>query len=181
MVGGCAFRIVGPWLSDTWSSRSVDAAWVFVHDLEVVVRRRDQQSVHAALVADWELFALDPPGGGWRPWRGLPIGASAFQLQARSSSIEFDLFTETSDGSHWHFRRDNRITRGCDEVIVRSESGIPIVRPEIQLLYMAKSTEPKNQSDFEMAGPHLPPEAAAWLKHALQVTHPGHRWLHALS
>ena len=51
----------------------------------------------------------------------------------------------------------------------------------IDLWYMAKSTEPKNQSDFEMARLHLLPEARAWLKDALQITPPGHRWLHDLS
>ena len=66
-------------------------------------------------------------------------------------------------------------------MIGRSELGIPIVRPEIQLLYMARSTEPKNLSDFEMARPRLAPEAAAWLNAALQSTVPGHRWLHDLA
>lgn len=109
----------------------------------------------------WELFVLDPPGGGWRPWSGVPIDKSAFQLQARSSTGEFDAFTESVDDTQWRFWRDSRITARSDEVIVRSSSGVPIVRPEIQLLYMAKSTELKNQSDFEMARPHLSTEAAA--------------------
>ena len=109
----------------------------------------------------WELFVLDPPGGGWRPWSGASIDESAFQLQARSSSGGFDVFTESVDDTQWRFRRDSRITTKSDEVIVRSSSGVPIVRPEIQLLYMAKSTEFKNQNDFEMAGPHLGTEAAA--------------------
>jgi hypothetical protein len=144
------------------------------------VKRCDQRVVHAALTADWDLFALDPPGGEWRPWSGVPIHAPAFQLQARSSFGEFDLFTEAVDETRWHFRRDNRITTRSDEVIITTGSGIPIVRPEIQLLYMAKSTEPKNQSDFETARPHLTTEAALWLTNALQITLPGHHWLQQL-
>ena len=54
------------------------------------------------------------------------------------------------------------------------------VRPEIQLLYMAKSAEPKNQRDFEVALPHLAPEAVQWLANALRITLPGHRWLEQL-
>jgi hypothetical protein len=110
----------------------------------------------------------------------VPIQPPAFQLQARSSSGEFDLFTETVDDARWHFRRDHRITAAIDDVIVPSGSGIPIVRPEIQLLYMAKSAEPKNQRDFEVALPHLAPEAVQWFANALRITLPGHRWLEQL-
>ena len=173
---GVWWAIAGGWAIDLW----LDEKTRDHHDVEVVVRRCDQQIVHAALSTDWELLALDPPGGGWRPWSGVPIDAPAFQLQARSSFGEFDVFTEAVDDTQWHFRRDDRISTRSDQVIVRSKSGIPIVRPEIQLLYMAKSTEPKNQSDFEMVKPDLPPEAAAWLKDALQITLPGHHWLHHL-
>lgn len=173
---GVWWAVAGGWAIDLWLGEQTRDH----HDVEVVVRRSDQEVVHAALSAGWELFALDPPGDGWRPWSGVPIDGSAFQVQARSSSGEFDVFTEAVGDTRWHFRRDHRITTGSDEVIVRSASGIPIVRPEIQLLYMAKSTAPKNQSDFEMARPHLRPEAAAWLEDALQITLPGHPWLRDL-
>lgn len=105
----------------------------------------------------------------------------AFQLQARTPDREFDLFAESVDEGLWQFRRDHRIHRDADELIVRSRSGIPVVRPEIQLLYMAKSSEPKNEHDFDSARPHLTPEAARWLAHALAITLPGHRWLTRLA
>jgi hypothetical protein len=173
---GVWWAVAGGWAIDLWLGEQTRDH----HDVEVVVKRRDQRVIHAALTADWDLFALDPPGGEWRPWSGVPLHAQAFQLQARSSSGEFDLFTEAVDETLWHFRRDNRITTGADEVTMPSASGIPIVRPEIQLLYMAKSTEPKNQSDFKTAQPHLTPEAALWLTNALQITLPGHHWLEQL-
>jgi len=67
-----------------------------------------------------------------------------------------------------------------DEVIVRSVSGIPIVRPDIQLLYLAKSTDPKNQADSEVARPSLGAEAALWLTGALELALPGHRRIEQL-
>jgi hypothetical protein len=117
------------------------------------------------------------PGSGLRRWSGAPIATPAFQLQARSSSGAFDLFTEDVDDAEWWFRRHRRITTRSEEVIVLSASGIPVVRPEIQLLYMAKSTEPKNEHDFETARPHLDVAATRWLRDALQITLPAHRWL----
>ncbi len=170
---GVWWAVAGGWAIDLWLGEQTRDH----HDVEIIVRRCDQPLIHAALSADWEQFALDPPGSGWRPWSGVPIDSPSFQLQARSSLGEFDIFTETVDESMWYFRRDDRITAGSDHVIVPSASGTPIVRPEIQLLYMAKSSELKNEHDFEAARPHLSPEAAGWLASALQITLPGHHWL----
>ena len=174
---GVWWAVAGGWAIDLWLGEQTRDH----HDIEVVVRRCDQRVVHHALRADWDLFALDPPGTGWRGWSGVPIDPPAFQLQARSSSGEFDLFTEDVDETRWHFRRDARIDMAADDVIAPSAYGIPIVRPEIQLLYMAKSTEPKNEGDFEAARSHLTSAAALWLTNALQIAHPEHHWLHALS
>lgn len=171
------WAVAGGWAIDLWLGEQTREH----HDVEVVVRRRDQHAIHRALADRWELFAPDPPAGGWRPWSGVPIEAPAFQLQARSPSGEFDIFTETVDDTGWHFRRDDRISMASDEVFVASASGIPIVRPEIQLLYMAKSTDPKNQLDFMQARPHLADEAAMWLTRALEMTLPGHHWLEQLA
>ena len=173
---GLWWAIAGGWAIDMW----LEAQTRHHHDIEVVVRRRDQRQLHAALSNDWELFALDPPGSGWHLWDGTPIEAPAFQLQARTTEGEFDLFTETVDDSEWRFRRDDRIRRQADDIAIRTERGTPIVRPEIQLLYMAKSTEAKNQHDFEHARPYLSTEAADWLKDALQLTAPEHRWVQEL-
>ena len=135
------------------------------------------QVTHAALSGGRELFALDPPGGGWRTWDGVPICAPAFQLQARSSSGEFDVFTEDIDNGQWCFRRHRRISMEAAGVITESPAGLPIVRPEIQLLYMAKSTELKNAHDFETARPHLIDAATKWLANALRITLPEHPWI----
>ena len=57
---------------------------------------------------------------------------------------------------------------------------VPIVRPEVQLLYMAKSNEPKNQHDFDVAAPRLDDKAATWLADALCLVAPQHQWLRRL-
>jgi hypothetical protein len=170
---GVWWAVAGGWAIDLWLGEQTREH----HDIEVIVRRCDQEVVHAALSPEWELFALDPPGSGWRPWSGRPIAAPAFQLQARSPFGEFDLFTEAVDDTEWHFRRDHRIAASPTDVIVPTASGIPAVRPEIQLLYMAKSAEAKNEHDVEVTLPRLTPDAVRWLRDALLITAPGHRWL----
>ena len=170
------WAVAGGWAIDLW----LDEQTRDHHDIEVVVRACDQAAVHEALCSRWDLSCLDPPGGGWLPWSGAALEPPAFQLQARSSTIEFDIFTETTDQAMWHFRRDDRISRPLSELITLSGSGLPIVRPEVQLLYMAKSTEAKNQHDFDIARPRLDQAAACWLAEALATTLPGHHWTQEL-
>ena len=170
------WAVAGGWAIDLWLGAESRPH----HDVEVVVRRCDQRKVHRALVTTSTMWCLDPPGSGWRPWSGEPIEPPSFQLQARSPWGEFDLFAETVDRTTWTFRRDERITRPIEHVITQSTTGIPIVRPEIQLLYMAASTEPKNQHDFETARPYLEPDDTRWLRDSLAIAHPEHRWLDSL-
>lgn len=173
---GVWWGVAGGWAIDLWLGEQTRDH----HDVEVVVRRRDQRLVHAALADGHELFALDPPGTPWGHWSGVPIEAPAFQLQVRCSAAEFDIFTEDVDDVRWQFRRDRRVTRAASDILVHSAAGIPVVRPEIQLLYMATSGDPKNELDFGVARPRLTTEAAQWLHDALEITLPGHRWAHQL-
>jgi hypothetical protein len=91
-----------------------------------------------------------------------------------------DLFREPGDGTIWVCRRDERIRLPYDEVIARTDDGIPYGRPEVILLYKARHSREKDQADFEAALPHLDVEARARLADWLALVHPGHRWLAAL-
>jgi hypothetical protein len=175
-TAGVWWAVAGGWAIDLWLGEQTREH----HDVEVAIRRDDQSVVHAALRADWNLYCLDPPGSGWRAWTGDPIEHPAFQLQARSPANEFDLFTETSDESMWRYRRDERIQLPLAKVWASSKSGLPIVRPEVQLLYMAKSIEPKHVHDFNVARPMLDDDARLWLAEALALAHPGHQWVREL-
>jgi hypothetical protein len=171
------WAIAGGWAIDLWlGTKTRDH-----HDVEVVVRRQDQSLVHAALRPAWQLECIDPPSSGWRSWaHDDEIAPPSFQAKARGSTFDFDLFLETVENSTWFFRRDDRITRSCDDVLIRTSSGLPVVAPEVQLLYMAKSADPKNEHDFEVARPELPADAATWLSRSLAVAHPDHHWRSAL-
>ena len=162
---GVWWAVAGGWAIDLWLGEQTRDH----HDIEVIIARADQPAVHAALRAEWDLRCIDPPGSGWRPWDGHPLAAPAFQLQANCGEETFDLFAETVEGTTWTFRRDPRITRPVAEVVAVSGSGIPVVRPEVQLLYMAKSNEPKHDHDRAVAMPALDAPAASWLDRALRA------------
>ena len=74
-------------------------------------------------------------------------------------------------------RRDPSVRRPVAEVSARSASGLPVVVPEIQLLYKAKHHLEKDEHDFRAALPRLSPEQREWLRRALEIVHPGDPWL----
>ena len=74
---------------------------------------------------------------------------------------------------------DDRISRPLADILC-THDGITYLRPEVQLLHKARVVRPKDQVDFDVCAPLLDDDARAWLRSALEVAHPGHRWLEEL-
>jgi aminoglycoside-2''-adenylyltransferase len=90
----------------------------------------------------------------------------------------FDVFREPSDGDTWICRRDPSIRMPYAALIEQTADGIPYGRPEVVLLFKAKRAhEEKNERDFHRVLPRLSEERRRWLRDAIDVVHPGHRWL----
>ena len=60
------------------------------------------------------------------------------------------------------------------EVGVIASGGMPILVPEIVLLYKAHELTEKDEADFRSALPHLTPSLKAWLLGALDEIRPAH-------
>ncbi len=147
------------------------------HDVEIAIQRDDQAVVHRKLAMQREMLCIDPPGSGWRTWRGEEISRPSFQTKARLGADEFDLFLEDVEHEQWVFRRDAAVRRPFAEIAEPAAGRLPVLRAEIQLLYMAGHDEPKNQQDFAHALPHLGAQAREWLHESLERAAPGHRWI----
>jgi hypothetical protein len=62
------------------------------------------------------------------------------------------------------FRRDSRVVASIDRTFIQSNSGIPVLAPEIVLLYKSKrAVEPKEQLDFSNMLNALDTERRQWL------------------
>jgi hypothetical protein len=170
---GVWWGIAGGWAIELWLGRVTRDH----HDVEVALRRSDQRLLHARVATEWELFFIDPPGSGWRPWDGQRLEVPAYQAKACRDGQEFDLFFEDVDEGEWAFRRDPSLRRAVREVIVQTAIGLPVVRPEVQLLYMAGHAEPKNRRDFVTVLPELRAEARLWVRNSLHQIAPGNPWL----
>ena len=94
---------------------------------------------------------------------------------------ERQFFLDDREDSTWICRRDPSIRRPLAELTTSSARGVPIVAPEIQLLYKAKHHLEKDERDFRLALPRLGGARRRWLEEALAVVHPGDPWLEALA
>jgi hypothetical protein len=65
------------------------------------------------------------------------------------------------DDRFYRFRRDQAVTLGLNEAFIRASSGLPILAPEIALLYTSKDLDAKSWADFHAALPALDAEQRA--------------------
>lgn len=197
---GAPWWIAGGWAIDLHLGRVSREH----HDVDVLVLRRDQEALHAAL-ADFELRKIVPqaeegaahrniqrPAGSivWRegtvvPWEpGERLELPIHQVNAYpkdSPEMAFQIMFGESDGTEWWYRRDARVRRRFDLFGYKGQQQTPYLAPEIMLLFKAKTVRPYDQSDFDAVLPILNGEARRWLREAIGIAHPNHPWVARLS
>jgi len=160
-------------------------------DRELGIFRQDQQTLREHLSARALFKAITGPnGGGWVPWaEGEWLELPVHQILVRPAGMappateqdrcpnEFEFFLNEAVDDVWRFRRNMEITRPAKEIYLTSSSGIPIMAPEIQLLYKAKGHRPKDEHDFRQVLPLLDAARRAWLKEALPRCYGQDPWL----
>ena len=173
----------------------VAAGWAI--DLFLGGQRREHEDLEVAIPAPcleeflhplggFEVYAVNVPGKEmFTPVAevdesGLAETHQTWVRDPAAGDWRLDLFREPGDGATWVCRRDERIRLPYDQVIARTDDGIPYGRPEVVLLYKAKHSREKDESDFEAALPHLTGTARARLVEWLGLVHPGHAWLDRL-
>jgi hypothetical protein len=167
------------WIAGGWAIEfAVGKAFRPHGDIDVLLLRRDQLAAQHALPG-WEWWAADPPGV-LRPWAtGEILPPEAHDIWCRPSAdapwrVQFML--DEADGDDWVSRRDPRIRRPIAELGRVTADGVPYLAPEIQLLYKAKGTRPKDEHDFRMMAPKLRPAQRQWLRDAITIAYGTHPW-----
>jgi Aminoglycoside-2''-adenylyltransferase len=148
-------------------------------DLEIAVPNVRFDEL-AGRLSGYDLFVIVTPTDA------LPLAEARGRLfdthqtwvrDRETGSWRLDVFREPSDGGTWVCRRDPAIRMPYAELVGWTADGIPFGRPEVVLLFKAKrSHEDKNELDFRRVLPRLSAERRRWLRDALAVVHPGHRW-----
>jgi hypothetical protein len=154
-------------------------------DVDAEVLRRDAARVHAHLSSrGWRVhFAYDGKLPAWDDGREpIPQGCHGFWCRrSPTAAWAFDTKFAHSDGDDWLYRRDPRIRRPLATMTRRTPAGVPYVVPEVQLLFKAKDTRPKDDADFDTVLPRLDIGARRWLADALRRAHAGHPWIERLA
>ena len=98
-------------------------------------------------------------------------------LDRAANVWRIDVFREPHDGDQWVSRRDETIRLPYDELIEHTTDGFPYERPEVVLLFKAKHSRPKDETDLAAVLPHLNRERRQLLAGWIAQVHPGHFWL----
>lgn len=145
------------------------------HDVEIGVWREDQAALHEYLAGHALRKVVD---GRWSDWRGEErIDLPVFQLRADGPAGEFDVFLNDGEGDRWVFRRNEAVTLPVSWLVLRTTEGLPVLAPEVQLLYKAKYHRPQDEADFALVAGRLGVGGRAWLAAALCLHHPGDPWI----
>lgn len=146
-------------------------------DTEIAVPSAGFPAIAAALDAE---VTFQVAGDG-RLWTMDDVTLSEhFQTWARdrrTGTYRLDVFRDQHDGDVWICRRSERLRRPYRELIGYTADGIPYQVPEIGLLFKAKYGRPKDQADLDGVLPLLSPAQRDWLRDAIRLVHPAHRWL----
>jgi hypothetical protein len=175
------------WVSGGWAIDAfLDRVSREHEDLEIGIARQDQACLHAHLVG-WRLYKLVPRQYDVNLVRWLEadyLELPIHQIVARneeSSPPEFEFFLNEVWDGEWRFRIQPSIRRPVEESYLQTEQGIPVIAPEIQLLYKSRLHRSKDEHDFRTVLGHLSPAQRSWLKQALEAFRPGDPWLDALA
>lgn len=145
-------------------------------DLEIALFRKDQLNLKSYL-KEWGFKKVIK--GALYEWENefleLPIHELYATNKVNGDGIEV-LLNETK-GHNWAFRRDLRISYPLNSVWSYSETGIPYLNPEIVLLYKAKNSREKDHQDFMIIKDYLTNDKRRWLRHALELHEPEHKWI----
>lgn len=147
-------------------------------DTDVLILRRDVPHLHDALPG-WDLFAAqDGRLTAWLPGTSVPGEAHDIWCRQGDGPWRFQLMVIPTDGDDWIFRRDARI-RGPLTSLTLERDGLPILAPEVQLLFKARlPNRPKDEADFASVAPFLTDARRAWLADAIVLLHgASHPWL----
>ena len=175
------WAVCGGWAIDLFLNRVTRSH----KDVDFAVLRKDQLIMQEYLLSrGWSLEkAVCGQLVPWQrsEWIDLPVHVIWCKNSKASPDFIELLFNEVDEVS-FRFHRNTSITLPLEKMIISSALGVPILAPEIVVLY--KSSQPEDSSavtDFENVLPELSSQARTWLAAALSKVKSNHVWLKNLS
>jgi hypothetical protein len=171
------WAIAGGWSIDLFLGRQTREH----ADVDVAILRRDQVALQALLDGGRVEKVVEHQLRPWMAaeWLALPIHEVHATL-GDGFHVEFLLNEFDPETDEWVFRRDDRVRLPFADAI-RGDAAVPYLAPEVVLLFKSKYEDAKEDGDFRAALPRLEPHQRLWLRNALAMTAPNHRWTQILS
>jgi len=150
-------------------------------DVDIAVLRADQEKLRRALAG----ARVDKMVGGSRlPWRATEwLTPPTHELHATwpdGAHVELGLNDSDAETADWIYRRDARIRLPLSRAF-RSVGDLPILTPEVVLLFKSKAPAAKDDADLATALPRLDERSVAWLRDAIVATGGADHWVEMLS
>lgn len=169
-------------------------------DIDISLFRQDQLAIQEHLIRRGfnsmeKIVGEANERQHWPPGEELePDTFQVFVALGRDGFAEFELLFAPTEGDEWLFRRNHRIRRHISRLGRVSEVSVPFLSPEIVLLFKSRHVHnppadpdpkhikfrPNDEADFQEVRETLDEEQRAWLKNAIELCYPGHRWLEQL-
>lgn len=173
----------GPWfIAGGWAIDLFLARTTRLHrDVDIAVLRRDHLAFRQHLTG-WSFRTADPRRPGrLTPWRaGETLEQRIHEVhlsRLHGAPRRLEVLLDESSGNEWLYRRNPQIRYPLDTFGLRSPGGIPYLAPEIVLLYKAKSPGLRDDADLRETRGRLRGARRAWLRRAIETSHPNSPWL----
>jgi len=170
------------WITGGWAIELASGHPRHHDDTDVTFLARDLPNLRR-WVQDRRLHLWAPGPARLRPiLPGIRVRDDEEQFWLRTDAESpwlLDLLATPTSGDDWVFKKDERITRPLGQVGTRVD-GIPIVVPEIALLFKAAHDRPKDRADLLAVLPRLERVQREWLATSLRTWQGQHAWLEYL-
>ena len=170
----CQWFICGGWAIDLFLNQVTRDH----KDVDIAIARNDQHKIRDYLrQRGWQIEKS--VNGELIPWSDdewlvLPIHGLWCKNQQHDPDFIEILLNEIDD-VQFRFRRDQSITMPLEQMSFRSLAGLPVLSPEVVLLYKSNSPE-EYAADFNNTVGFLSEKSRIWLKIALNKLFAQHPW-----
>lgn len=164
--------IAGGWALDLWQGNVSREH----SDIEIACFRADLPRLLPKLSGFEIAIAKNKRLTPWMPDSGLPEDSFSLWLRRGGEILwDFEIVAETERDGSWVYRREPSVQRPISSAFLITARGLPIIAPEIQLLYKCKEPRPKDVNDLRHFIPLLDTKARDWLRASVAVAHPASR------
>jgi hypothetical protein len=170
----CRWFICGGWALDLFLDRVTREH----KDVDVAIARNHQFKVRDYLQQrGWSLQkAIDGALIPWpdEEWLALPVHC-VWCRNEHYDPVFVELLLNEIDETQFSFRRDQSITQARERMSFQTLAGVPVLAPEIALLYKSNCPE-ESDADFQNTVEALSAAQRTWLKDSLNKLYVQHPW-----